>query len=408
MTKAAGARAPLKLPRSPKGLINTPAALAEVCNHLGAAKVFGFDTEFIGESSYRPVLCLVQVSTDERVELIDPLALADLGPLWDLLADPAVEKICHAGDQDLALAWQLGRQQPQNVFDCQIGAGFVGIGYQEPYRRLVEIVAGIKLDKGDTYSEWGRRPLSRSQFTYAIDDVLYLPEIHRFLQRRMDSLGHMAWMRDACQERCVKAATDLDPKMVFAKFKGLSRLKSRALSVLWELTILREEMASERDVPARVMLKDEALMDLAVEAPQTEAGLAAIKSVPRKVIVNYGDQIIRAIERGKALPPDQRPFSPPPLADSLETKRLAEIMYASSQVICLGQSVSPSLVANRADIEGLARLVSQGEDVSGHPLMRGWARECLGASLVEFARGKLHVTLHVTPERMHTKFEPRG
>src|ERR1035437_1444216 len=119
--------ADLNLPRSPKGLVNTPAALAEVCNHLGAAKVFGFDTEFIGESSYRPVLCLVQVSTDERVELIDPMALEDLGPFWDLLADPAVEKICHAGDQDLAIAWQLGRQKPQNVFDCQIGAGLVGI-----------------------------------------------------------------------------------------------------------------------------------------------------------------------------------------------------------------------------------------------------------------------------------------
>ena len=117
------------------------------------------------------------MSTDERVELIDPLALEDLGPLWDLLADPAVEKICHAGDQDLALVWQLGRQQPQNVFDCQIGAGFVGIGYEEPYRRRVEVVAGIGLDKGDTRSDWGQRPLSRSQFTYAVDSVApYLPD----------------------------------------------------------------------------------------------------------------------------------------------------------------------------------------------------------------------------------------
>ena len=403
MTKVA-----LNLPRPPEGLTDTPAALAEVCEHLRAAQVFGFDTEFIGESSYRPLLCLLQVATDERVELIDPLAFEHLGPFWDLLADPTVEKICHAGDQDLAIAWQQGRLTPQNVFDCQIGAGFVGIGYQEPYGRLVEVVAGIKLGKGDQFSAWDRRPLSASQFTYAIDDVRYLTEIHRVLQGRMETLGRMAWMREACQQACEKAATDVPPETIFAKLKGASKLKPRQLSVLRELAVLREQMACERDVPARGMLKDEALMNLAVEGPETEEGLSAIKSVPRKVVACYSDQIIQAIKRGKALPPDQRPQLPPTAADTPETRRLAEIMVAASQVICLGQSVSPTLVTNRAEIEGLARLVSRGEDLSGHALMNGWARECLGAPLVEFVRGQTDVTLHVTPERMHAEFEPRG
>lgn len=396
------------LPRSPQGLINTPAALAEVCRHLRAAKVFGFDTEFIGESSYRPLLCLVQVATDERVELIDPMALEDLGPFWDLLADPAVEKICHAGDQDLAIAWQLGRRTPQNVFDCQIGAGFAGIKYPEAYSRLVEIVAGIKLEKGDTYSAWGRRPLTDSQFTYAVDDVLYLPQIHRFLKGRLETLGHMAWLREACQELCVKAATDADPTMIFAKIKGASRLGSRQLSVLRELTLAREQMARERDVPARVMLKDEVLLDLATRGPETEAELLAIRSVPRDKAVRYGAPLIQAVKRGKALPADQRPSLPSSGEDSQETRLLAEIMSASSQVICLGQSVWPSLVTSRAEIEGLARLMSQGADPSGHALLSGWRRECLGARLVEFARGQTDVTLHVTPERMHAEFEPRG
>ena len=408
MTKAAGARAPLRLPRPPQGLIDTPAALGEVCDHLGAAKVFGFDTEFIGESSYRPVLCLVQVATDERVELIDPLALEDLGPFWDLLADPAIEKICHAGDQDLAIAWHLGRKKPQNVFDCQIGAGFVGIAYPAAYWRLVETLAGVELEQGDTYSAWAQRPLSGSQFTYAVDDVRYLPEIRRVLRGRMESLGHMAWMREACHELCVKAATDVDPRMIFAKFKGASRLASGQLSVLRELTVLREQMAYERDVTARAMLKDETLIDLAVRGPETEAGLLAIRSLPREKVVRYCAQIIRAIKRGKALPPDQRPRLPRQTEDSTETKRLAEIMYASSQVICLGQSVWPSLVTTRAEIESLARLVSAGADLSGHALMTGWARECLGEPLVEFVRGKTDVTLHVTPERMHAKLDPRG
>ena len=396
------------MPRSPQGLIDTPAALVEVCHHLGAAKVFAFDTECDPRPSYRPRLCLVQVATDERAELIDPMALDDLGPFWDLLADPAVEKICHAGSQDLAVAWRLGRKRPQHVFDCQIGAGLVGIGYQESYARLVEIVTGVELAKKETRSAWDRRPLSRPQLTYAVEDVQYLLEIHRFLRERMDSLERMAWMREACHEVCVKAATDVDPTMIFRDIEGASKLQPRQQSVLRELTMLRDQLACERREPVRWLLEDKALLALAVRGPETEAGLSAMSSVPRKAVVSYGDQILGAIKRGKALPPDQWPHLSPPMADSPQTKRLAEIMYASSLVICLGQLVSPGVVANRKEIEELARLVSQGEDLSEHALMSGWMRECLGAPLVEFVRGQTDVTLCVAPERMYAKFEPRG
>jgi ribonuclease D len=401
MTKAA-----LKLPRSPQGLTETPGALAEVCHHLRAAKVFGFDTEWDPRPSYRPRLCLVQVATDERVELIDPRALDDLGPFWDLLADPAVEKICHAADQDLAIAWRLGRKRPQNVFDCQVGAGLVGIGHQEAYSRLVEIVTGDELVKKATRSEWHERPLEDSQLIYAVDDVKYLLEIYRVLQERLDSLQRMAWMREACDGMCVKAATDVDPMMVFADMGGAPKLQPWQQSVLRELAALREQVAYERDLPVRWVFEDKALLSLAVRGPDTVAHFRG--NVPQKVADEYGPRIIGAIRRGKELPPDQQPCLTPPIEDSTETKRLADIMYASSQVICLGQSVSPGVVANKKEIEGLARLMSQGKDLSGHALMNGWTRECLGALLVEFVRGETDVTLRVTPERMYAEFEPRG
>jgi ribonuclease D len=350
-------------------------------------------------------LCLVQVATDERAELIDPLALDDIEPFWDLLADPTVEKICHGAGQDLEIAWQIGRRAPQNVFDCQIGAGLVGIGYQEAYWRLVEIVAGVRLDKGATFSDWSRRPLSKSQISYALDDVLYLPAIYRTLRERLESLGRMDWMREACSELCEKAAVDPDPMMIFASIKGASRLGSRQLSVLRELTLLREELACEQDVPARTMLRDEVLTELASAGPETAAQLSRVRSLPPPKADRYGVRIIEAIKRGKALPQDQRPYLPPPMEDTTETKRLSEIMYASSQVICLGQSVSPKLVSNQADIQGLARLVTQGADLSEHALMSGWARECLGAPLLDFVHGKTGVALNVTQGQMRAEFE---
>lgn len=396
-----------KLPQAPRAMVTTAQGLEEVCAHLAKQPAFGFDTEFIGERSYRPILCLIQVATEERVELIDPLAIGDLTPFWDLVADERIEKVCHAGDQDLALAWMLGRKTPKNIFDCQIAAGFVGIAYPVAYWRLVELFTGVELEKAHTYSAWDRRPLSRSQFTYAVDDVLYLPMIHRELTRQLVDLKHDAWMREACDELCAKAATDLDVRNAYMRVKSAANLESRNLSVLRELAILREQMAFEHDLPARVMMKDEVLLDLATRGPENDAGLLAIKNMPREEVVSYGDQMIAAIKRGKAVPPDQRPSLPGPVDDSLEVKRLAEMMFAASQVICLGQSVSPSLVTSQAEILSLARLVAKNQDDKKHPLLHGWAHACLGEPLVKFIRGNTTLELSVSPERMHARFNPQ-
>jgi ribonuclease D len=178
------------------------------------------------------------------------------------------------------------------------------------------------------------------------------------------------------------------------------------LAVLRELAILREQMAFEHDLPARVMMKDEVLMDMATRGPETDAGLLAIKNIAREEVASYGDQMIAAVKRGKAIPPELRPTMQGPIEDSTETKRLAEIMFAASQVICLGQSVSPGLVTSQAEILSLARLVEKNAEDEKHPLMHGWARECLGEPLVKFVRGGMTIDLRVTPERMMSEFKP--
>jgi len=192
------------------------------------------------------------------------------------------------------------------VFDCQSCAGLVGIGDQEPYWRLVEIVAGIRLEKAQRFTDWSRRPLSGSQLMYAVDDVAYLPEIHRMLQGQIDSLGRMEWMHEACRDACAKAATDLDTNMIFASLKGASGLDSWQLAVLRELTILREQLAHKRDLPARSMLRDEALMDLAVAGPESAKQLSRIRSLPPDRADRDGGQIIAAITRGKGPAPGGR------------------------------------------------------------------------------------------------------
>ncbi|MEI8196791.1 MAG: HRDC domain-containing protein, partial [Phycisphaerae bacterium] len=292
------------LPSMPNDLIQTPAELQSLCDHLRQAGTFTFDTEFIGETSYTPILCLVQVATTDRVGLIDPFALKDLKPLWDLMADPAIRKVCHAGDQDLAIVFQQGGVQSTNIFDSQLGAGFIGLGYPLAYWRQVDHFCGVELEKAHTFSAWDRRPLSKQQFQYAIDDVRYLPIVYDRITARLESLNRGAWMAEACNDLCVQAARRTDPERVYIKIKGYANFDPRQLAVLRAVAALREQLAFEHNLPPRTMLRDEVLLDIATRMPRSEIKLAAIRSLPREELQSYGREILEAVVRRRSCPDD--------------------------------------------------------------------------------------------------------
>lgn len=394
------------LPQMPSQLIATPEALAEVCAHLRGAGTFAFDTEFIGENTYQPILCLVQVATRERVELIDPMTLSreQMQPFWDLLADEQLEKICHAGDQDVEIVWQHSGHATRNMFDTQIGAGMLGISYPTALWRAVEYFTGVTLEKAHTFSAWDRRPLSKAQFSYAVDDVRYLPAIHAAMKARLVALGHLHWMRAACDEMCAESARPAEARKLFMRIRGAPGLDSEQLSVLREITALREAIAYEHDVPARAFIKDEVLLEIATRMPQSTADLARIRDMPREEVESYGPVFLDAIQAGIAVDAKDRPYIHVPGEDSAEVKRLGETLWVASQVICLGQSVTPALVTSQSEIMAIARTVNRKKSFDKHPLMTGWHGECLGQKLAAFVRGELKVDLTMVEGGLKAEF----
>ena len=403
---------PLQLPSVPTQLISTPVQLAELCEHLRAAGTFAFDTEFIGENTYQPILCLVQVATETRVELIDPMkgGLGESGregmwPFWELLADVNIEKICHAGDQDVEIMWQHSGLLTRNMFDTQIGAGMLGITYPTALWRAVEYFTGVTLEKAHTYSAWDRRPLSAAQFSYGVDDVRYLPAIHKAMKTRLLEESHLGWMHAACDEMCAESARPVEARKLFVKIRGASGLSSEQLSVLREITALREQLAYEHDVPPRAILKDEVLSDIAARMPKSESELARIRDIPRDAVPAYGDAILEAVAAGRAVKEEDRPGIFVPGEDPAEVKRLAETLWVAAQVICLGQSVNPALVTSQNEISAIARLIYQRKPFDKHPLLSGWHRECLGEKLAALVRGELKIELEMVAQALRAKFD---
>jgi ribonuclease D len=373
--------------RGPPEIIESDADLARIIGQLRADGVFAYDSEFIGELTYHPQLCLLQVASRNRVALIDPLAELDLIPFWELLADPSVEKIVHAGEQDIEPVVRHLNRPGANVFDTQIAAGFVGLPYPMSLLKLVAEFTGARLGKGLTFSHWDQRPLSAVQLRYAADDVRYLPAAAAEIYKRLDALGHTAWAKEECAEVCSPDLYQFDPETQYLRVRGSSALQPRNMAILRELTILRDEAAREQNVPPRSMIKDEVLMDLAKNPPKSVDALARVRGLPRPVEEEYGQRIVEASARAMTLPaidlPSTRETELSPVG-----KFRADAIFATAQCISAGLSLDPALVASRSDVSDFYRYVSHKPAGELPKLLKGWRKQAVGEPLLQFLKGE--------------------
>jgi ribonuclease D len=393
---AAAALAPVPshplIPAGPHELITRQQGLVDLLEHLRQAKQFAYDSEFIGELTYHPRLCLIQVATTEKVSLIDPMDGIDLHPFWELLCDPAVEKIVHAGEQDMEpVVRHLGRQ-PANILDTQIAAGFVGMAYPVSLSKLVQELTGVKLGKGLTFTDWSQRPLSNVQLRYAADDVRYLPAMAADLKARLAANGHLAWAKEESDSTGNPSRFIFDPDTDYLRVRGASGLPPQSLAVLRELTAWRDDAAQKADAPPRAFLKDEILIDMARSPIKSIDRLARVKGLPRPVESHHGAAIVEATLRGLAVKSDTLPARHP---EPTPAQRFAaDALWATLLSLCAGRGIDANLVTSRQEVGELYRHLAMGTDPSHLRLLRGWRATAAGLTLLQLYEGKQELVLH--------------
>jgi ribonuclease D len=373
-------------------LVTTQEELGALIDRLRAAGSFAYDSEFIGELTYLPKLCLIQVATTQEISLIDPIARIDLRAFWELVADPAVEKITHAGQQDLEPVIRHLNRPGQNDFETQISAGFVGMAYPVSLSKLVREVVGARLGKGLTFSHWDQRPLSGQQLKYAANDVRYLPAIRVELGRRLAEVGHSAFAAEECAAQCDVGLYRFDPETAYLKVRGAGGLHPQALAVLKQLVLWRNEAAKQHDVPPRAFLKDEILIDMSREPIKSVEKLARVRGLPRPVEHAHGAEIVEATKRGLATPVAEQPQSRN-IEETPTDKHRADALWAVTQCLCIGQKLDPDLVCSRQEIGRLYRQLQAGETPSGLRMLTGWRYKAVTSTLLELMEGKVGVNL---------------
>lgn len=337
------------VPTAPATLVTDVAGLTAAVDHLSSHDCIAFDTEFIGEETYYPQVCLIQVGTTEAVFLIDPMAVSDLTNLWAVIADEQRTTLVHAGRQDLQiLARDLGRM-PRTILDTQVLAGFAGLPWPCALSKTIKSVLGVTVPPGMTFTAWDARPLSNRQLRYAADDVRYLPAVYERLRADITDRGHWAWAQAACAVFDDPAWYEADVNNQQRKLEGSRRFKPTERSILRRLIEARDAVARRDDTPPRATIPDNALIAMVRERPGTIEALGGVRGMPRPVAKRHGDALLKAIQQG-------RDDDHPPVRvghdgnESPHERMLIDGLWGLFCAACVHQRIAPTLILSRNDM----------------------------------------------------------
>lgn len=365
-------------------LIDSAAELSEICSKIAANGRVAVDTEFVWERTYYPNLGIVQLALNEKEAwLLDMPALKNqLEPLAEVLANPEIEKILHDAKQDLTILRIATGAKPKNIFDTRLAAGFIGEPATLSLLDSCAMFADLTLEKGETRSNWLKRPLTDKQLQYAIDDVLFLPLIRDQIMIRAEALNHDKWIKDEMKSYDNSELYDDPPiDQVYSKVKGTGRLSRKELAILLELAAWREQEARYRNRPRRHIIPDEPLLEMAHHQPADIDQLKQNCSLSPRAYQRYAKKLLTVINKGLQTPETDYP-------ESLKRPRNQKVIDLSRKILDfiteLGQNndLDPTLISTRKEVE---KFLLSGNRTANNttPLMQGWRFELAGEKIIQ-------------------------
>jgi ribonuclease D len=385
-----------------------------VADGARAAGRLALDTEFMGEGRYRTLLCLVQLAvpdaidaSGERIALVDPLEEdLDGAPLADVLADPEIQIVVHAGRQDVALMRRRFQTEVTNVFDTQVAAGFAGLGAQSSYDSLLTAVLGLRVAKTASFTRWDARPLSDEQLAYAREDVVHLLELAAELERRLSELGRLGWALEEC-EPLTLSSDERDLETIFARLPRVGTLSPPAAPIARELVEWRERTAARHDRPVQSVLGDATLVEIAKRRPSSRSELERIRGVGGGGGGRRGEDLLDAVRRGQERPPERPPQALRPPAPRPDDAPLVALGEALLRARAREAGLAYELLAARADLNAIVAAVRADTDEADVRTLRGWRRELVGAELLALLDGDVSLSVSQTEAGRQVQIDPR-
>ena len=376
--------------------ITTTAELSAFCDKIKGQPFVAVDTEFMRETTYWPKLCLIQAAAPNAEAVIDPLAEGlDLEPFLAILRDESIEKVFHAARQDVEIFNNL-KAMPRPLFDTQVAGMAAGYGEQIAYDALVRQMLKIELDKSSRFTDWARRPLSDNQLTYALADVTHLAALYPILRARLEKEGRMAWVYDEMQNLCDPALYDMEPDNAWKRLKPRKHA-AKYLAVFKGVAAWRERTAQMRDQPRGRILKDDAIDEIATQAPIDAEQLDRLRAVPKGFSGSrFGPDLILAVREALKNPEAYAPvIEKTRQSSSPAAGAVVELLKVLLKARAEDSGVASKLIATVSDLEMIAN-----DDEAETQALVGWRREAFGEDALRLKRGELALVLDGTRVRV--------
>ncbi|MDQ6999047.1 MAG: ribonuclease D [Mariprofundus sp.] len=377
--------------------INTNALLVSACSDMASCQVLCIDTEFHRESTYYAEFALMQIYGNGQCWIIDPIGIEDLSPLWDILCNPDVLKVFHAGRQDIEIFVKESGRLPTPLFDTQVAAALLGYGQQVGFGNLVQRITKKALAKGESFTDWKARPLTAKQLEYAADDVIWLMPVYQHLQQRLEATGRTLWLDEEQSVLTNPATYAYDESTVFWRVKGVNKLKGRNLATLRELAAWRERMASKRDIPRRRMIADEPLLEIARRDALDMDCMTRMRGINAGFVKRFGEEIIQVWQQGMDSDEANWPKQQARRHNHAGTDLRLEMLDTLVRLKAEEGEISASILSSKSD---LSELASWGHRCKAEPpelaCLQGWRYELVGDDLLKLLRGQ--ICLHLNPK----------
>ena len=367
-------------------LISTTGELEAAVAELSKSDFVTVDTEFIRETTFWPILCLIQMAAPGVTALVDPMAPGiDLKPFFELMANEKVTKVFHASRQDVEIVFHLGGLIPLPIFDTQVAAMVCGFGDSVSYDQIVQKITGTRLDKSSRFTDWRRRPLSEKQLDYALADVTYLIDVYRHLKDELERENRGHWLKEEMDVLTSRETYDPHPEDAWKRLKMRWR-KPQELAVVQHVAAWREREARERDVPRQRVIKDDAVYEIAQQQPRDQSALAKLRMTPKGWERSAtAASLLEAVNAALAIPREQLPKPPRPTQSPEGSGAAAELLKVLLKLVAEKEGVAPKVLASSDDLD---RIAADGEKADAGAL-RGWRRAVFGEKALKLVRGEL-------------------
>jgi ribonuclease D len=360
--------------------------LGRTVEAIRGESLIAFDTEFVGEATYEPQLCLLQVATGAGVWIVDPLSDIDLSDFWAALTEAGREVVAVAARQEILFCLRYAKRPPAKLFDPQLAAGLLGLGYPLSHTNLVFKVLNVRLEAGETFTDWRRRPLSPAQLDYAASDVRHLLAIRERLVSLAAKMKREDWIGGECAA-LVARAIQREAEDGWTRLGGIVRLKPREQAAVRALWYWRDGVARAANLPPRRILGDELLLQIAKRMPRNVSNLFALRGFDRPALRREGEQIVAAVRAALELPDGQLP-SLQRRDDAPQLQILGQLCSVVANNLAARHQVDPALLATTADLQELVRWhLAAGTGVRPM-ILDGWRGDILGKPLLDLLEGK--------------------